>query len=413
MNNMITKKEIKNLNKIIDKNSLLISKNYPLSPNSFSNEDIIEGLKVIVTKKITMSNKTKVFEKKFAKFIGSKYALMVNSGSSANLLAMFATINPLKKKKLKRGDECLIPALCWSTSLWPIIQAGLKPKFVDVDPSTLNLSIKDLTKKISKKTKAIMAVHVLGNCTNMDELMKIINKNKLILIEDTCESLGSKYKNKYLGNFGEFGTFSFYYSHQITSGEGGMIVCNNLENYRILHTLRSHGWDRGLNNKNNNFNFINSGFNLRPSEISAAIGLNQFKRLEKFKNIRNYNRKKIIAKIKKSKLWQNQFTFIDSVKNLNPSWFGLPILINQEFLSKKKKFLKFLERQGIETRPIISGNFLNQPAIRLYNLDNKIKEFSGAQEIEDRGFFIGIHLEKITDKTLKLLEQNLLNISNL
>ena len=175
MKTQITKKEIKNLKKIIDKNSEKTSKNYQLSPNSFSNEDIIEGIKVIVSKKITMSKKTIEFEKKFAKFIGSKYALMVNSGSSANLLAMFAMINPAKKNKLKRGDECLLPALCWSTSLWPIVQAGLIPKFVDIDPKTLNLSIEDLKKKINKKTKAIMAVHILGNSTNMSELMKIIN----------------------------------------------------------------------------------------------------------------------------------------------------------------------------------------------------------------------------------------------
>ena len=216
---------------MIDKSSISKKNKYLLSPNSFSNDDIIKASKVLFSKKITMGNITKIFEKKFAKFIGSKYALMVNSGSSANLLAMFALINPLKKNYLKPGDECLIPALCWSTSLWPIVQAGLRPKFVDVDPTTLNISIQDLKKKINKRTKAIMSVHVLGNTTNMDELNKIIKKKKLFLIEDTCESLGSKYSKKYLGTLGDFGTYSFYYSHQITSGEGGMITCNNKEDY--------------------------------------------------------------------------------------------------------------------------------------------------------------------------------------
>ena len=169
---------------------------YPLSPNSFSQDDIKKAAKVLYSKNITMGKITKEFEKQFAKFIGTKYALMVNSGSSANLISMFALTNPKKKKFLKKGDECLIPALCWSTSLWPIIQAGLKPKFVDVDPNTLNLSIKDLKKKISKRTKAIMSVHVLGNSTNLNELNSIIKRNKLYLIEDTCESLGSKYKKK-------------------------------------------------------------------------------------------------------------------------------------------------------------------------------------------------------------------------
>ena len=130
-----------------------------------------------------------------------------------------------------------------------------------------------------------MAVHILGNCPDMSKLKEIVNRKKLILIEDTCESLGSTYKNKYLGTFGKYGTYSFYVSHQITSGEGGMIVCNDLNDYKIIHKLRAHGWDRGLNKKNTrNFNFVNSGFNLRPLDLTAAIGFNQFKRLNYMKN---------------------------------------------------------------------------------------------------------------------------------
>ena len=386
---------------------------YPLSPNSFSKEDIKKAAEVLNSKKITMGPVTKKFEKEFARFIGTKYALMVNSGSSANLLSTFALVNPRKKNLLKYGDECLIPALCWSTSLWPIIQAGLKPKFVDVDPKTLNLSIPDLKRKINKKTKAVVSVHVLGNSTNLDELNSIIKKNKLYLIEDTCESLGSKFKDKYLGTFGDFGTFSFYYSHQITAGEGGMIVCNKKEDYEIIHSLRSHGWDRGLKNDKKNFNFINSGFNLRPTDVNAAIGLNQFRRLNNFKKIRSENREKIIKRLKNSKNWKNQFSFIEPIKKLTPSWFGLPILINKRYLEKKDKFLGYLNRKGIETRPIISGNFLNQPSIKLYKLNNKKEIFRGAQEIEDRGFFIGIHINKISNKQLELLEKNLLKISEI
>ena len=386
---------------------------YPLSPNSFSKEDIKKAAEVLNSKKITMGPVTKKFEKEFARFIGTKYALMVNSGSSANLLSTFALVNPRKKNLLKYGDECLIPALCWSTSLWPIIQAGLKPKFVDVDPKTLNLSIPDLKRKINKKTKAIVSVHVLGNSTNLDELNSIIKKIKLYLIEDTCESLGSKFKDKYLGTFGDFGTFSFYYSHQITAGEGGMIVCNKKEDYEIIHSLRSHGWDRGLKNDKKNFNFINSGFNLRPTDVNAAIGLNQFRRLNNFKKIRSENRKKIIKRLKNSKNWKNQFSFIEPIKKLTPSWFGLPILINKRYVEKKDKFLGYLNRKGIETRPIISGNFLNQPSIKLYKLNNKKEIFRGAQEIEDRGFFIGIHINKISNKQLELLEKNLLKISGM
>ena len=399
------------LSKLITKYEKKDSNKYLLSPNSFSNKDIICGIQILLSKKITMSDLTKKFEYEFAKYIGSKYALMVNSGSSANLLSTFALINPLKKNRLKKGDEFLIPSLCWSTSLWPIVQAGLTPKFVDVLPNTLNISIDEIEKKVNKKTKAIMAVHVLGNSTNMSLLKNIVNRNKLYLIEDTCESLGSKYGNKFLGNFGDFGTYSFYYSHQITSGEGGMITCNDKDNYNIIHTLRAHGWDRGLKNSKNNFNFINSGFNVRPSEISAAIGYNQFKRLNSLKNIRFKNRDKIISSIKSSNKWKNQFTFIEANKKLQPSWFGLPILINRKFIKKKNKFLDYLNKCGIETRPIISGNFTNQKSIKLYNLNPTKTKFKGAQEIEDRGFFIGIHLNLISDKKLSFIKDKLLKIN--
>ena len=219
---------------------------YPLLENPYRKKDLDNAIKVIKTGKITIGKHTKNFEKSFSKKIKTKFSLMVNSGSSANLLALQCLINPYRNKRLRSGDSVLIPTVCWSTSLWPIIQSGLKPVFVDVDPLTLNIDTKDLIKKINKKTKALMLVHVLGNSTNMDELLKILDKNKIILIEDTCESLGSKYKNKYLGTFGEFSSFSFYSSHQISSGEGGMITCKNSEDYEIIKSLRSHGWSRGL-----------------------------------------------------------------------------------------------------------------------------------------------------------------------
>ncbi len=408
--------EKKFLQKLIDKNKneFYSDREYPLIDNPFETSDLMSGISVLLKGKITMSKITNNFEKKFAKYVGSKYALMVNSGSSANLLAFFTLINPKNKIKLQKNDECLIPSLCWSTSLWPIIQAGLKPKFVDVDVETLNINLEDLKKKINKKTKALLAVHILGNSSNMQELLNICEKNKIILVEDTCESLGSKFKQRSLGTFGRFGTYSFYPSHQITSGEGGMIVCNKREDYEILHSLRAHGWDRGLNNKNNkSFNFINSGFNLRPLDLTAAIGLSQLKKLEKFKIQRIYNRNKIISRLKKSKNWKDQFIFIEPTKNLKPSWFGLPILVNKKFIKIKKKFLKKLNMAKIETRPIISGNFLNQPCIKLYNLKNKNEKFLGSQEIEDRGFFIGLPTKKISKEKLNFLVKNLLKIDDL
>tara|TARA_Y100001970_G_scaffold257809_1_gene337058 strand:- start:589 stop:1770 length:1182 start_codon:yes stop_codon:yes gene_type:complete len=387
---------------------------YPLIINPFSKSDLDAGRRVLSSGKITMNKITEDFEKKFAKYLGVKYALMVNSGSSANLLAFFALINPKLKNKIKSNSECLIPAICWSTSLWPIVQAGLKPKFVDVDLENFNINLEDLKRKITSKTKVILAVHVLGNSANMKELKKIVKKRKLILIEDTCESLGSKYGGRYLGNFGRFGTYSFFVSHQISAGEGGMIVCNDLNDYKIIHSLRAHGWDRGLNkSKKNSFNFINSGFNLRPMDITAAIGLNQFKRLNKMIKIRAKNRSKIINSIKKSEKWSNQIDFLNPTKKVTPSWFGLPMLINKKFLFKKKRYLKYLNKNGIETRPIISGNFLKQPAAKLYKLKKKNEYFKNADEIDKRGFFIGLHTKTIDQKTVKFLTNKLLNIKNI
>jgi len=384
---------------------------YSLVGEPFIEDDIIAGIETLLSGKITMSSITKKFENQFSRFIGSKYALMVNSGSSANLLAFFSAINPKNKNKLNINDECLIPALCWSTSLWPIVQSGLKPKFVDVDIKNFNFDIKKLEKKITKKTKAIMAVHVLGNSSNMTKIMKLVRKYNLTLIEDTCESLGSSYKNKYLGTFGKFGTFSFYISHQLIAGEGGMLVCNNYNDYQIAHSLRAHGWDRGLDGKKNtDFNFINSGFNLRPLDLTASIGLNQLRRLNKSINIKSLNRNKIISSITNSDKWNNQLTFLEPEKNLKPSWFGIPILLNKKLVKYKKNYLNKLNKNGIDTRPIISGNFINQPSVNLYKLNTSKEKFPTAQEIENRGFFIGLHAKNLKKKDIIKLTNNLLSI---
>ena len=407
-------REKKYISKLIDRYDKS-NKNLPfysLVGEPFVKEDLIAGIETLIRGKITMAEITKKFETQFAKYIGSKHALMVNSGSSANLLALFSSINPKSKKKLLKGDECIIPALCWSTSLWPIVQSGLKPKFVDIDLDTFNIDLNKLEKKITSKTKAIMAVHVLGNSTNMIKLMKISKKYNLILIEDTCESLGSKYQKKCLGTYGKFGTYSFYVSHQLIAGEGGMLVCNEDLDYKIAHSLRAHGWDRGLANKTNtNFNFINSGFNLRPLDITAAIGLNQFKRLNKSINMRKQNRDNLINSLKESPRWKNQLTFLEPVKNLKPSWFGIPMLINEKFLKNKKKYLHYLNKMGVETRPIISGNFLNQPSIKLYGLNKNKEKFPNAQAVEDKGFFIGLHTKKVDKGELKKLTNILLSIN--
>ena len=383
---------------------------YPLIENPYRNKDILEAIKILKSKKLTIGPKTDEFQNYFSKKLKSKFSLMVNSGSSANLLALQCLINPYRKKRLKPGDEVLIPSLCWSTSLWPIIQSGLKPKFVDIDLETLNINLNDLKKKISKKTKAILIVHVLGNCVDMTKLMRIINRHNLILIEDTCESLGTKFKNKYLGTFGDFSSFSFYSSHQISSGEGGMICCKSNEDFEIIKSLRAHGWSRGLKNErkialankhlDSRFIFYNSGFNLRSTDIAASIGLNQFKDLDKFIKQRMNNRTKILRFLKNNAKIKKYVTFIEANKYVKASWFGIPILLSKDI--NRNKFLKKIEIIGVETRPIISGNFLKQPSIKKYKLIQNSK-FINSDIVNKHGFFIGLPTSPISYKKIKKL----------
>lgn len=405
----------KNILKLFKKKIINSEFSYPLHEDALNEKDLAEGLKVLISRQLTMSKKTKEFETYFKKKLGLRYCLMVNSGSSANLLALFALINPSKKKHLKIGDECLIPAVCWSTSLWPVIQAGLKPKLIDVDINTFSLNLDTIKKNVTKKTKAIMLINVLGNTSEIDKIQNFAKKNNIYLIEDNCEFLGSKYKKKYLGTFGDFSSFSFYYSHQITSGEGGMVACKTKKDYELLKILRAHGWDRDIKKKNikKKFNFINSGFNLRPLEVSAAIGLNQFRRLSKMILIRSYNRNRLIHELKTSKLWNNQFTFFNPIKNLRPSWFGFPLLINNKLASKKDKFLDFLGHNKIETRPIISGNFSKHAAIKLYQITHNKKKLVNAEDIDRRGFFIGLPTIKLSKEKLKKISELLLKISDI
>ena len=404
-------------NKFIHKILLPKKENYlyPLSNDNLSRKDLNAGINVLKSGKITMGEKTRIFEKNFARKINAKYALMVNSGSSANLLATFASCNPLRKNKFKRGDHAIIQSLCWPTSLWPLIQAGLKVNFVDVDSKTLNVKADELIKTVTKKTKVILLINVLGLSSDIKKIRNFCNLKKIILIEDNCEALGAKFNRKHLGTFGDFSTFSFFYSHQITSGEGGMITCQNKNDYEILKSLRSHGWSRDKNiaNKYPNLDpryiFINSGFNLRPTDIQAAIGNNQLKKLEKFKKTRIDNRKKIIENLKKNPKWSNQFSFIKVPKKMSPSYMVLPIMIKPAYEKKKIRFINYVESKGLQTRPIISGNFINQPSARLYNLDMN-KKFPEADKVQKLGFVIGLPTKKIDNKSLNFISKILLTI---
>ena len=376
---------------------------YPLTNTVLDNDDIEAGVKVLKSKWITMGLETLKFENNFSKKISNRSSTMVNSGSSANLLIFQCLINP-KVNKLKKDDEVLIPAICWSTSLWPIIQSGLKVKFIDIDPKTLNLDLNEFEKKITKKTKALMLVHAMGNCADMEKIVRICKKKKIILIEDACEALGSKYKGKQLGTFGDFSSYSFFYSHHITSGEGGMVCSKSKKDADVIRTLRSHGWHRAISNKkSNSWSFINSGFNLRPTDISASIGNSQLKKLKKISLIRQQNFKSIRSALLDDKRYSNKFDIIEENINNKIVWFGIPIILKSTEKNYKNKVTNKLNKFGIDTRPLISGNFAKQPAIKLYKLNIK-SNLKYANFIDKNSFFIGLHNTKTNIKTVDYIK---------
>ena len=265
---------------------------YPLATATWDQKEIDAMHSVIESGNFTMGEKVSLFEKEFSKYIGSQNAVMVNSGSSANLLmiaALFYTKNP--KLKLKRGDEIVVPAVSWSTTYYPLYQYGLKIKFVDIDIETLNYDLVQLEAAISNKTRVVLAVNLLGNPNDFNFINSIIKAKNIILLEDNCESMGATFNDKKTGTFGVMGTFSSFYSHHISTMEGGIIVTDDAELNQILISLRSHGWTRELPEKNlicddksedlleESFRFVLPGYNVRPLELEAAVGIEQIKKL--------------------------------------------------------------------------------------------------------------------------------------
>lgn len=387
---------------------------FPLVDSSYDNEEILACISVLLSGQLTMGDKVNDFERAFASYIGAPYAVMVNSGSSANLLALAALTNPVRRRRLMPGDHVAVPAVCWSTSLWPIIQTNLVPVIVDVDPDTLNLSIPSLRAALEKyPIKAVMMVHILGNSTDMQELLALVAQHNLVLLEDTCESLGSRYRDSYLGAVGEFGTFSFYFSHHMTTIEGGMVVAHTPEDNDLLRCLRAHGWSREQSNRRQieaghkdidpRFLFINVGFNLRPMEIQAAFGLAQIARLDDMNRHRRENARRIRVAFGEHRLWKGQLRFPQAAKDVDPCWFGFPFIVEPSVPLNYKRFTETLLRCGIDTRPIVSGNMALQPAVRLFNVDCSLGPFDGAQLVHERGLFIGCHAKPLDDRRIQQL----------
>ena len=367
---------------------------YPIASSTWDDAEINAIKKVIDTGAYSMGKFVFEFETKFSEYFNSKYSVMVNSGSSANLLAI-ASLFYKKNNPLKRGDEVIVPAVSWSTTYSPLQQYGLKLKFVDIDLNTLNYDIQKLSTAISDKTRLVVAVNLLGNPNDFDEIKKIINNRDIIVLEDNCESMGATYKNKKTGTIGLLGTFSSFFSHHISTMEGGMICTDDKELYDIMKSLRAHGWTRNLDNDNvlckkgtnqfeESFRFILPGYNLRPLEFSGAIGLEQLKKLPKFIDQRQKNH--IFFK----KLFENDQRFIIQQEIGKSSWFGFSFIINKSSGLNRQVILDNLNKAKIDYRPIVSGNFCKSESLKYYDYEIHDK-IENAEYLHNQGFFIGNH----------------------
>ena len=372
---------------------------YLLSNDTWDQREKDAIQKVINSGHMTMGKMVKEFERFFAQKFNCKYAIMCNSGSSANLLAVAALVY---SKRLQEGDEVLVPAVSWSTTYFPLAQFGLKLRFVDVDINTLNLDYDALEEAITPASKAIFAVNLLGNPNDFTKLNAICEKHNLILLEDNCESMGAEYQGKQAGTFGVIGTFSLYYSHHICAMEGGVCVTDNEELYHYMLSIRSHGWTRNLPetssiySKNEDpfyesFNFIMPGFNLRPLEIEAAAGIEQLKKLDNFIAQRRENAAYFKSLITKEKNFKIQESAPGS------SWFGFSIVLTGELEGKRKLFTDTLREKHIEVRPIVAGNFARQQALQ-YMHYSVYGELKNADYIHNNGFFVGNHSIDMRDK---------------
>jgi CDP-6-deoxy-D-xylo-4-hexulose-3-dehydrase len=377
---------------------------YSLASDTWGKEEIQAIQKVIQSGRYTMGPSVKQYEKEFSDYFGCVDAVMVNSGSSANLLA----IALLSVKYGLKGD-IIVPAVSWSTTFFPVHQYGFKLNFVDIDRDTLNIDVNKIEKAITPNTSAIFAVNLLGNSNDFNKLKQICDKHKLVLIEDNCESLGAKFENKHTGTIGQLGTFSFFFSHHLQTMEGGMIAVQNKDDADFLRSLRAHGWIRDLPNENNiynktgdnfkdSFTFVTPGYCVRPLEMSGAIGSVQ---LKKWPDMRE-------KRLKNAQYFKERFKDLKGVRIQKEigesSWFGFSIVLEDHLEGKRDQIVKILTENKVETRPIVAGNFMKNPVIEYINyIDNY--DYENADYIHNNGFFIG---NDITD-----LKNNLDNVYNL
>lgn len=370
---------------------------YPLATFTWGAQEYSAIQEVIESNMFTMGPRVATFEKAFAEAVGSKYCVMVNSGSSANLVmvaALFYTTD--ESRCLKAGDEIIVPAVSWSTTYYPLHQYGLKLKFVDIDPDTLNMDIAAVRAAITPQTRAIFAVNLLGNPCDFAALQTIACENSLVLIEDNCESMGARFDGKQAGTFGLMGSFSTFFSHHISTMEGGLVCTDDEELCHILLCLRAHGWTRNLPEVNRvtgrksadpfdeSFKFVLPGYNLRPLEIEGALGIEQVKKLPKLIAERRRNGARWTEAMKGHPDLRIQHETGES------SWFGFSLVIRNESSLERPKLVQTLRDLGFECRPIVTGNFAKNPVVKYFNHEIH-GTLRNADRLDTHGLFIGNH----------------------
>lgn len=376
----------------------------PLALASLTESDVSEAISVLKSGNLTMGNKVLEFENRMARYLKVDYFVMVNSGSSANLLIFeYLLRSSDRKKRLRKGDGVLVPAIAWPTTVWPIIQLGLRPVFVDVDRETFQLDLncaQEIINSSEKPIKALFPIHPLGLCLDHELLESFRESNDLVLVSDVCESLGSWRKGIHAGTSSLAASFSFYFSHHITTMEGGGICTNSLDVANDLRSMRSHGWSRnrtdaqiwteGISAPEAKFLFVTTGYNVRPTEIQAAIGLNQVTNIDSYIEKRRSLAQKALSACENSPIRLMGSEYLNRESSDSHSWMMLPFAVKDSRVTKFQ-VQEYLEQLGIETRPVLTGNFLQQPAMKEIDELDLLGDFTNTNWVADNCFLVGAH----------------------
>ena len=367
---------------------------YDLASTSWGQEEIDAMHRVIDSGMFTMGTNVRLFEEQFARKFGVKHALMVGSGSAANLVGVAALFFK-KDRPLQRGDEVIVPAISWSTTYYPLQQYGLRLRFVDVDLQTLNLDVARLEAALTPRTRMLVAVSILGNPCALDVMRAFCDKRGLYFFEDNCESMGATLNGKPCGTFGDIGTFSSFFSHHISTMEGGILVTGDTETYHLARSIRAHGWtrdlpaDTGIYDKRDDdffeaYRFILPGYNARPLELSGAIGVEQLRKLDGMIAIRRKNAALFV------RLFAGDERFIIQREHGLSSWFAFTVILNPKMGIDRKSVMAALREADIGYRIITGGCFLRHDVIRYFDHDT-VGPIVNANIAHDHGFFVGNH----------------------